>query len=197
MKQIFLFVGGFLLGSACRVMIQSKNFTCRSFSGAGDSYYLSSSGFYPHERSWKLRWIFSSCFRSFIHKQMFSQTTDLWSSFSARFFQETDDYRYFDPKMLRGSERWPSAGHQSSDGGWVSVSSLIFSVFSFSSVPRNKNPFQEVSLCFCRTAEKHEDQRWWGSSSCLRRCYHTATTYSFLIFHRWKLVKRGKSEKSC
>uniref|UniRef100_A0A7N8WXC4 Sec1 family domain-containing protein 1 n=1 Tax=Mastacembelus armatus TaxID=205130 RepID=A0A7N8WXC4_9TELE len=32
-------------------------------------------------------------------------------------FQETDDYRYFDPKMLRGSE---------------------------SSIPRNKNPFQEA-----------------------------------------------------
>ncbi|PIO38663.1 hypothetical protein AB205_0080270, partial [Aquarana catesbeiana] len=31
---------------------------------------------------------------------------------------ETDDYRYFDPKMLRGND---------------------------SSVPRNKNPFQEVS----------------------------------------------------
>lgn len=56
----------------------------------------------------------------------------------------------------------------------VTLSSLIWSVFSFSSVPRNKNPFQEVSLCSCRTVPGLKnnnawDRRWWGSSSCLSR----------------------------
>lgn len=41
----------------------------------------------------------------------------VWSSdwrFFSPIFQETDDYRYFDPKMLRGSERYHSDTHSES-----------------------------------------------------------------------------------
>lgn len=80
--------------------------------------------------------------------EVMNQLTDVF------IFQETDDYRYFDPKMLRGSERYHSNIYYHSDQFSnklrnVSPSSLLFFLLFFlifsSSIPRNKNPFQEVS----------------------------------------------------